>query len=153
MSASLLGRAPVVASACFLLVSPWSWPTTSVGDCREMKISQLCSRVKEEGKQLPVRLHHGLDTCLCPFTCTAQDEEETRSPPRSHCPHSMTSCFDHRGDLLSLPSEALTPPEQQLFSPPPGGASVPSPGLSIRAIGLIWQILIALIRAFLNRPD
>lgn len=109
----------------------WSWPTPSTGACQEMKVSLTCGlAVREESKLPPAYRHPKPDTCLLAHGA------ETGSPVRSSL-SSLSRCFDHLGDHPSHSPATLTPPSKQQLPPLPPGASVPTPGLSIRVISLI----------------
>lgn len=89
-------------------------------------------------------------------TCQELEMQETRSVAKK-----LPSLFhgnERQVALITLETNHLLPLKANptlvvTASPPPKHPTPLHSGLSIRLISLIWQILITLIRAFLNRPD
>lgn len=89
-------------------------------------------------------------------TCQELEMEETR--PEAKNPQSLFHGNEKQVALITLDTKYLLPLKANptlagIASPPPRHPTPLYCGLSIRLISLIWQILITLIRAVLNRPD
>lgn len=89
-------------------------------------------------------------------TCQELETEETR--PEAKNPQSLFHGNEKQVALITLDTKYLLPLKANptlagIASPPPRHPTPLYSGLSIRLISLIWQILITLIRAVLNRPD
>lgn len=130
-------------------VSQWSWPMPAKGF-----ISSLASQEGAEGQFPCLPSQPAKDWFLAPCCLSACEQpEQSRSPDRS------SPCWSHgkesqvAGSPWRPTSSFYWPYLTSSCLPSPRDRPIPSPGLSIRLISLIWQILITLIRAFLNRHD